>query len=245
MKRFMAALAFLTALPVPESLRGETKYMAGCAIHFPAVGLLIGVLLIGINYGAIHLFAPLPAAVITAIAMSWVSGGLHMDGLADTADGFLSGAARERIFEIMKDSRTGAMGVFAVASVVALKSASIASLKPDVTCAALILTPFAGRIAMLAAISIYPYVSGANGLGNVFAPGVNTRGSVLWWAIMAAAGAVMAGITGIAWVIGVTFTFFAFGAYCRRKIGGMTGDTYGALCEMTETVSLLLLTAAI
>jgi adenosylcobinamide-GDP ribazoletransferase len=235
MKGFFAALGFLTIIPAGigggDSLQKSFRW-------FPAVGLAIGVGLALAYYGLALALPPAAVAAIIAVLMSAVSGGLHIDGLADTADGLLSGAPRERVIEIMKDSRSGAMAVFAVASVLIIKTSALFSLKSDWATAAILLTPLAGRTAIYNAMVSVPYVSSSGGLGHAFGGG-GMWDKVAAVTILFAAGFVGAGIAGIWWAVSLYAVWAIFSAWLVRRIGGMTGDNYGALCEITETASLL------
>ncbi|MBI4831219.1 MAG: adenosylcobinamide-GDP ribazoletransferase [Candidatus Lindowbacteria bacterium] len=113
-KSFIAALRFLTIAPIPARWANEAEYLSRSVPLFPIVGLLIGAAIVTADFGMNLLFPSLLANGITVVALVAVSGGLHIDGLADTADGFFSSRPRERILEIMRDSRTGPMGVVAV-----------------------------------------------------------------------------------------------------------------------------------
>jgi adenosylcobinamide-GDP ribazoletransferase len=238
MKGFLAALGFLTIIPAGVDVSGG-KSLQKSFRWFPAVGLAIGVGLALAHYGLTVALPPALVAALIAVLMSAVSGGLHIDGLADTADGLLSGAPRERVIEIMKDSRSGAMAVFAVASVLIVKTAALFSLKADYAVAAILLAPLAGRIAIYNAMVSVPYVSSAGGLGHAFGVG-GLRDKIAAVTILLVAGFVGAGIAGILWAVSLYAVWAIFCAWLVKRIGGMTGDNYGALCEITETASLLL-----
>ena len=127
MKQFLAAIRFLTILPLPGGANPGERVLGGALPFFPVVGLLIGAVIAGADWGLGRIFPIGVTSVFTVIFLIAVSGGLHIDGLADTADGFFSARPREGILAIMKDSRTGPMGVAAIVCVVALKIALIAS----------------------------------------------------------------------------------------------------------------------
>jgi hypothetical protein len=114
---FFAALRFLTVLPVPGCWCGGEEALKRSVPFFAVVGLCIGGLAAGMDAAFIRILPPLPVAVLVVIFLMAASGGLHVDGLADTADGFFSSRSRERMLEIMQDSRTGPMGTAAVACV--------------------------------------------------------------------------------------------------------------------------------
>lgn len=241
MKGFFAALGFLTIIPAGVGV-GDGDNLQKSFRWFPAVGLLIGVGLALAHYGLNLALPPAPVAALIAVLMSAVSGGLHIDGLADTADGLLSGAPRERMIEIMKDSRSGAMAVFAVTSVLIIKTTAISSLMADWAATAILLSPLAGRIAIYNAMVSVPYVSGSGGLGHVFGGG-GLWDKVAAVTILLAVGFIGAGISGILWALSLYAVCAIFSGWLVRRIGGMTGDNYGALCEITETASLLFFAA--
>ena len=122
MKRFLAAIQFLTILPLPRGLCPDERALGGSLPFFPVVGLGIGAAVALIDRGLGSLFPVGVTSVLAVILLIAASGGLHLDGLADTADGFFSSRPRERIFEIMRDNRTGPMEVAAIVCSVAFTS---------------------------------------------------------------------------------------------------------------------------
>jgi adenosylcobinamide-GDP ribazoletransferase len=242
MKRFLAAIQFLTVLPFPRGLSPDERALGGSLPFFPVVGLGIGAAVAAIDWGAGHLFSVGVTSVIAVILLIVASGGLHIDGLADTADGFFSSRPRERILDIMRDSRTGPMGVAAIVCVVALKIALFASVAAPGRTWLLLLTPVAGRCALLIQMALLPYVRPA-GLARIFHR--NRSWLHLLWALtfLIAVGGIAGGAPGLA-AAGVSLLFaLLFAAYVRRKIGGLTGDTLGAACEWTELAPALVASA--
>lgn len=214
--------------------------MARAAPCFPLVGLTIGVAGAGLDF-VLGAAAPCGvAAMLTLIFMWGLTGGLHLDGLADTADGFLSSRPRERILEIMKDSSTGPMGVAVMVAVMGLKITSLAAIPDELRWRAILLMPVAGRCAIVVMMGILSYVRPGAGLGAVF---VSSRSSFdAFWAVfvLVAAGWLAGGWMGVAiWSASMTLAV-GFVSWCHRKIGGYTGDTLGAVCELTETVPFLM-----
>ena len=167
MKRFLAAIQFLTILPLPRGFSSRRAGAGGLLPFFPVVGLGIGAAVAVIDRGLGFFFPAGVTSVLAVILLIAVSGGLHMDGLADTADGFFSSRPRERILEIMRDSRTGPMGVAAIVCVVALKIALIASVAGPARIWVLLLTPVAGRSALLIQMALLPYAR-PEGLVGIF-----------------------------------------------------------------------------
>jgi len=243
MKYFFSAVSFLTLFRVPERYELEPSDLSESIYYFMAVGGSIGAALILIDWALFSFFPVWVSAVMLVIAMSAVSGGLHMDGLADSADAFLSGVGKERALEIMKDSACGPMGAFTILSVFTLKVVSIASMFTDARWMALLAAPLAGRCAMVAALSVMPYVGGSHGLGLAFDPGQNPARA--WWSALVLLGVCLLtfGLPGFWVAVGTAVTAGLFMIYCNRKLEGMTGDTYGALCEITEAAALVIASA--
>jgi adenosylcobinamide-GDP ribazoletransferase len=207
------------------------------------VGLLIGAVAAGWAWGLGRILPAWPASVLTVIALIGVSRGLHMDGLSDTADGFLSSRPRERILEIMRDSHVGAMGVTAIVCAVCLKVAALAELSGEVRWRAALLMPVAGRCALVVSVAALPYARGTEGLGALFYRGrsrTDAAWAVLFLGLVGGAAAGAAGLAASA--LSVAFTLL-FAVYTYRKIGGATGDTLGAACELAEIVPALALCA--
>ena len=239
MKPFLAAIQFLTVFPFPKSFVGGEKELEKCVPFFPVIGLLLGIVIAAIDYVVGLVLPPMPLSVITALAMTGISGGLHMDGLADTADGFFSARPRERVLEIMRDSRTGVMGVIAVVFVIILKISLLMSLSPDLRFSIILLMPLAGRCSLVMMMRILPYVRQQSGLATAF--GVEKSWvNVLWSSVFfVMAGLIMEKWLGLAVSISSLLVAVLFLVYCFRKIGGYTGDTLGAVCEITEIVPAL------
>lgn len=239
MKPLVAALGFLTVFPLPARWQGE-EALARSLPFFPVAGLLFGIVAAAFAAGLGCLLPPAPAGVLLVIAMALLSGGLHVDGLADTADGFFSSRSKEGILEIMRDSRTGAMGAAAVACVLLLKCAAMAALPPHGCVRAAFLMPLAGRCSLVLVMTWLPYARPGGGLATVF--GSARPWHALWAAAVAgAAGWFAAGWRGLAAAAFATIAAALLSLWSRRKIGGYTGDTLGATCEIVEAIPPLVL----
>jgi adenosylcobinamide-GDP ribazoletransferase len=239
MKAFIAALQFLTILPLPKVPVGDGKDLETSAPFFPVVGLLIGGL-VALSDLLLVQFLPLHiATLLTVLLLVVITGGLHMDGLADTADGFFSVRSREKMLEIMRDSRIGTMGVLAIVFVVALKVAALLPLPTPGRQAIIILMPLAGRSAILLMMTALPYARPEGGLAGIF---IVKRS---WWApvvalvFLLAAGWVLQRHLGLVAVIVSMASAGAMIRYTFKKIGGFTGDTLGAISEITEVAVAL------
>lgn len=241
MNRFLAAMRFLTILPVPGKLGTAEGHLAGSVAYFPMVGLVLGGLAAAVVWAMTRIpVPPMLASAVVVVVLLTFSGALHMDGLSDTADGFLSSRSRERIMEIMKDSRVGAMGVVAIVCVLLVKFAALASMGPGRLWAAALLMPLCGRCTMVVQMALLPYAR-TRGLGNVFYRRGHRLSAVWAVVIMSAAGWMAAGAAGIAAAEGCVLAGILFARYCHKKIGGATGDTFGAACEIAELAAALVL----
>ena len=239
MQRFLAAVRFLTIIPIPGRMDHEDATLSGSLPFFPVVGLLIGTCMVVLARGFVFLFPQPVAAVLAVIILLAISGGLHMDGLSDTADGFFSSRSREQVLEIMQDSRAGAMGVIAIVFVLALKIAALATMPLERMGWAVFLMPIAGRAALLVFMSLLPYARPEGGLATLFYSQSSKVGAIWGTVLLCLAGLLTSGRLGlIAGALTMVFIFL-FARYCRRKIGGATGDTLGAGCELAESMIAL------
>jgi adenosylcobinamide-GDP ribazoletransferase len=239
MKRFFAALRFLTILPVPDRWSGNEQALARSVPFFPLVGLVIGFLAAGLDYVFVSALPLLPASALTILVLICLTGGLHMDGLADTADGFFSARPRSKMMEIMRDSRIGVMGVLAVVFVVLLKVTLLAAMVAPSRWVLILLMPLAGRAAVILLMTALPYARPEGGLATLFA------GGRPWLPCLWSCGLLFALSIWLAQGVGLAAALLAlafsalFALYNHKKIGGYTGDTLGAVCEVAEMAPLL------
>ncbi len=243
MKPLFAALRFLSILPVPQNWAGDDKCLSRSLKFFPVVGLIIGAIVAGCSWLLIFVMPQMVVAAIVVILLAAMTRGLHLDGLADTADGFWSVSDQQRTLEIMKDSYTGAMGVIALACILLLKFACLSAIAPDVLLQGVFLMVLTSRCMMVLPISLLPYARKEGGLGRVF---YETRSAFnALWAVffVLMAGWFIAGLAGIGAIVVSVLVTMVFGYYCKWKIGGVTGDTIGATSELTEVVTALVMCA--
>ncbi len=236
MKSFFAALQFLTIIPLPRALGGDESSLRKSVIFFPIIGALIGTAAALSDFMIIKALPQTVVTVLVVIFLMAVSGGLHMDGLADTADGFFSSRPRERILEIMKDSRIGAMGVMAIVSVLMLKVSLLDAVQQPARWPVIILMPVAGRCALVIMMKALPYVRQKGGLAAIFQDGGSSF--LIIWSIvfLCAAGWFSFMWAGIVAALASLTVVLLFIVWCHLKIGGFTGDTLGAVCELAEAV---------
>lgn len=239
MKSFLAALQFLTVIPIPGDFKGNIEGLGKSVPFFPVVGLLIGFMAAILVFVLAVILPPFPACAIIVIFLIAVSGGLHMDGLADTADGFFSSRPRERILEIMRDSRTGVMGVIAVVCVIMLKVSLLVSLPPSTRLDIIFLMPLAGRCALVMMMTGLPYVRSEGGLATLFVKRRSWLHAVLAALFLVVSGILVAQWMGVIAALATLAAAALFALYSLRKIGGYTGDTLGAVCEIAEIIPVI------
>ncbi len=243
---FLAALRFLTIIPLPYRREASPGEMGGSLGYFPLVGVIIGLILAGLNW-FLGLFLP-PAVVngLLIVSLAVVSGGLHLDGFVDTCDGIAGHKTVEERWEAMHDSRAGAFGVIGVFLLLLVKYVSLSSVPQGLLMAALVLMPVVSRWAMVYAVFTYPYARPA-GLGKVFKQGANwqrfTMATVITLAVAIGlarlANATYFYLAGLAIILGIWVVVVAMATYLKRKFSGLTGDTYGAINEVAEVCVLI------
>ena len=240
MKPFFAALTFLTILRVPANWCGDEHAIARSLTWFPVIGLLIGATMAALDQLLCALLPGtlIPSAVVV-IAMIAISGGLHLDGVADSADAFMSSRGKERMLEIMKDSRTGPMGALTITALLLVKFSALASLPGDWRMPVIVLMPLAGRMAVVVKTVSLPYARSGGGLATLTHAASRPWQGVAAFAMLAVVSSCLLGWTGI-WIAPTSLVVTGlFARYCWGKIGGLTGDTLGAACELVEVVPLL------
>lgn len=239
MRPFLAALSVLSVLPLGKFAATEQDLKRALPF-FPVAGLLFGAL----GWGAAELltrgFPPAVAAMFCAVLPEALTKGFHLDGLADTADGFLSGRTRERKLEIMRDSRTGSMGVAAVFALLGLKAAACLSFPPELLPAAFGLSLLAGRCGLLFHIATSRYAR-PDGFGGIWFQ-INPYPALVPATLFpVAAGWLLFGIPGVGAVLAVLLCAALWSLVTKRVIGGATGDTIGCSEECSELLLLLAL----
>ena len=228
------ALQFLTITPPIVRRPPPPTSLGSAEAFFPAVGLLLGLGLLATDVLLRPLIAQPVRDVLLVILLAVMTGALHLDGLIDTFDGVFGGRDPQTRLALMRDPRAGAFGVVAVVCLLLLKVAALGGLPEQARAGALLLAPCLGRWAIVAATAWFPYAR-PEGLGRAFKDGIRGRHWVLAGAMTASAAAWLAGTTGIAVFAASTLVVTVLGVVVSRRLGGLTGDTYGALCEVVET----------
>lgn len=234
-----AAVAFLTVIPVATD-EGASNERLGRA-YFPAVGALLG-LLAGICFALVAaVTSQLLAAVAATAVMAVLTGALHLDGLADAADGLFGGGDVARRLEVMRDSRVGSFGLVAVVLVLVGDVAALASLAPARAIVALLIAGAISRWALLLVIATVPYVR-LSGLG-VAAGGQHRRFDLVLGSAITAIVCLLDWKRAAAAVLVAVLIAAIVGTIARRRIGGATGDVYGATAELSQLGVLVVFAA--
>ena len=272
------ALRFLTILPIPWREGEDLSKVAGSVMCFPPVGWIIGVVLTGIGFFVLTFWSPLSTAVLVVTAWVLLTGGLHLDGLSDLADGLGGGRDAGRRLEIMRDSRIGTFGALALILLLALKTAMVYELlsetgAPDVGTSALwaggtgldgvrhtifsgslpaswtvsatmpvaawiVIAPVLGRFVMVALIVVYP-TARPDGLGIFFKERIRVREIAATAVLTLGICALSGGVWGLFAVVGASLFALLAALPVSRALGGLTGDAYGGICEVTESALLI------
>lgn len=235
--RIREAFRFLTVLPLPGGAARSPRDVAGAVVYFAPVGAALGLALGLLDRLLLLALSPRLSAVIVTLGWAALTGGLHLDGLADTADGLFGGRTPERRLEIMRDSRLGTYGALALVGLVLLKVSLLAEVPGPWRLRGLVLAGVLGRWAMAHAIVTHAPAR-VEGLGRFFREHT-TSGDLVWASLLGLALAVAAGglwaLPALALSAGVAALV---NRWALRRIGGLTGDTYGALCEVVEACVL-------
>lgn len=241
LKRFASAWNFLTVIPLPVGDGGEGESLGDSAALFPAVGLGLGLLASIAGLLADMFFPPMATAALAVALLAAFSGGIHLDGVADSADGLLSALhSREKTLDIMRDSRIGAHGAMALVLLLLIKFACLAQIPAGEAPWVLLVVPVAGRAAMLFPMALLPYAR-KSGLGAIFST-ENTQ-ALLASACLWTGGSmfVFLGLRGLLYGMPLWLLLaLAWTVFLKRRLGGATGDTYGAACELGETAVCML-----
>lgn len=241
MRRFAVAVAFLTRLPIPGSPPAAPSEVGRAATFFPAVGGLLGAVVAGSALALSPRLPPFLCATLLVALLALLTGALHLDGLADMADGFGGGRTRADVLRIMRDHAIGTYGASALGLVLLAKVAATAALLAAGNAGRwLVVAPALARWTPVALAYFLPYARPEGGLGAVVTEH-RSAGALVGTTV--GAGAIAVGAAGIsgAWAfLSVAVFTGAHGVACRRRIGGVTGDTLGASVEIAEALVLVL-----
>lgn len=236
---FCTAIRFLTVLPVTWRGDSDSENFSSCLRFFPVVGALIGLIGATLTYLVLLIFPPSVAAVSALVYLAFVSNCLHLDGLSDSGDGLLSSRSRKESLTIMKDSRVGAMGVIVVVFVMLMKFSALNSLGAKDLCVAVFFMPFGGRSVIVFSMATLRYGREEGGLGELFYSR-SSKGVAIVSSIFL--GLLLVGYDFKRGLLAFSLLYLGamiFNTICKSKLGGATGDTLGANCEIGEMMIAL------
>ena len=230
-----AAMAFLTVIPLATA--GDASGERLGRGYFPAVGALLG-LIAGAAFGLMAaITSPLLGAVAATAMLAILTGALHLDGVADAADGLFGGGDVARRLEVMRDSRVGSFGLVAVVLLLAGDVAALAAMPSPRAIVALVIAGAMSRWVLLLMIAAVPYVRQA-GLG-VVAGGPHRRLDLVLGTGITAIVCLLDWRRAAVALLVVLLIATVLGVLARRRIGGATGDVYGASAELTQLGALI------
>jgi adenosylcobinamide-GDP ribazoletransferase len=238
---FLAALQFLTSLPVPIKRELSPERLGRATAYFPVVGLIIGLVLAALNWLLGYI---LPSGVVDALliaALVILTGALHLDGFADTCDGIAGHKPVEERWRVMRDSRTGAFGVVGIVLLLLVKYVSLNNVPPDLKYATLVFMPVVSRWGMVYAIFAFPYAR-PEGLGKAYKSATRWpqfTAATLITLVVAAVLFPFFSLMGLILIVGTWIVTKVLAFYFKYKFAGLTGDNYGAINEVAEVMVLI------
>lgn len=236
-RQFLFSLQFLTVLPVGKNIPREKVDFSQAMAFFPLVGSLIGTILVLISLTVSHFFSPWLCSLIVLVVWILLTGAIHLDGLTDSIDGLSGGTTKEETLRIMKDSHCGAKGLVALFLILLLKFILLREV--NLHWEALFFAPMISRWSMVLAASLAPYAGKGETLGRKWIEGVSFKEIAYASLIIALAMILLAQVIYLyilILVVGITFIWMK---YLQQRLGGITGDTLGALNEITEVAAFL------
>lgn len=231
MKSFLLMLSFFTRLPCPHIEFTQERYIKGMNL-LPVVGVVIGAILYIVSF-ADRVLPISVMGVVLYFAYIVITGGLHLDGLADSCDALFSGRDKEKMLEIMKDSTNGSFGVLGLIVI----SAAYITLLPQMPREVLVLFPVIGKCAPAISANVSSYIR-EEGMGKMFADHCKLSSAIMAMLFVN----VLAFILDPYFALATNIAFlsiFILTKKIKHLLGGITGDVFGFLCEVSQVVFLL------
>lgn len=246
MRSFFFALSFLTRIPIPLRNKPDEKITSSSVAFYPLIGVIIGISLILINRYAVLIFPETITNAIILIFPIYLTGGLHLDGFMDTVDGLFSGRDREKKLEIMHDSNVGSFAVIGLFSLLFLKFLFLSEIIPEIKSYVLLTMPVISRLMMAIVIYSFPVASSSIIANNFFK---YLKRKELFFALFFSLIPPLLLISNHMFlysfvstlIISLVFTF-VIGRRVTKRLGGLTGDVYGAINELVEVIVLMIFT---
>jgi adenosylcobinamide-GDP ribazoletransferase len=233
-----AALLFLTRIPFPQ-IPLDDKKISGSVVFFPVAGALIGSILYGIFSLTSRVFSMQASMAFVLLTYLILTGGMHVDGFADTLDGFFCGGDKQKKLDVMKDSCIGTFGSVGITILLILKWSLLSSLNEKIIMSALLTCPVISRWVMTIAVIYFPYIR-PTGLGKSFEANSNYKRAFFSTLLTFALVYFMASFHGLYICLLVLIVGLVFIWYSIKQLGGLTGDIYGAINEISDVLALML-----
>jgi len=236
MNGLISALQFLTIVKIKNDI--DENYLPTSLIFFPLVGLIIGLFASTLNLSLSLFFKPLFSDILTVFFTIFLTGGIHIDGVADTFDGIFGGKDKEKILEIMRDKNIGSFGAIAIIFFILLKIFLINVMPEELKFQAICVFPAFGRWAIVLSLFSFRYAR-ETGKARIFFDGINwkifTFSTILFLILISL---FFSPILILLLLPLMAFTFL-LNIFFTKKIGGLTGDTLGTINELNEILFLL------
>lgn len=240
MRALLVAVQFLTRLPLPWLAVPDAALRGRSVPYYPVVGLGIGVLLVLLAM-LLATANTLLAAALVLLVWVLITGGLHLDGLADSADAWVGGHGdRERTLVILKDPASGPAGVTALVLLLLVKFTALVALLEAQAPTILWVAPVLGRAALVFLLFSMPYVR-PGGIGAAQAAHLPRTAAVVMLVAVALAPPLLLGTRGLWLLVAVVLLLLVLRRLMRQRLGGATGDTLGASCELVEAAALVVM----
>lgn len=237
MQPFLCALTFLTRIPIPIKCNYTDENFKKSLYFFPFIGLILG-LILGVSWrGLMILFPPTITGALLLFLHISLTGGLHLDGLMDTLDGLGGGRNKEQRLAIMKDSRVGAFGAQGAIVACILKFSFYKHITQHLL-PLLVITPMMGRQALVLVQVFFPYAR-SEGLGSLFTVYGDYKKLAITTVISLLITIALTKLEGAVLFLSGYIFVLATAAFVSHLLDGLTGDTYGAICEISEIFTLI------
>lgn len=241
MKSFILTLQFLTRIPIKINIDSDEEDFAKGVVYFPIAGLIIGAFNLAMYVAAERVIGGMFPAICGIAANAVITGAMHIDGLADTCDGIFSARSRDRMLEIMRDSRIGTNGTISIVFDFLLRLSLLTVMKSSLVYAALLMSPVTAKTLMVILMKTSVYARTGSGMGGLYLEKMTSERTVIACIIGLLLLTVFLGIPGIIAFAACSAVCILYRYYIYSKINGMTGDTLGAANEVMEIVFLLVL----
>lgn len=237
---YFTALGFLTVIPWPTRAGANAEEVGRSAGFFPLVGATLGLILAGLDRLLRWVLPSSLANVVLLVTLALLTGLLHLDGFIDTCDALGGPGTPHERWQVMDDSRVGSYGVVGAVLLLLTKYVCLAELPISSRAGGLFLAPLLSRWALVWAICSFPSAKPA-GLGRTFKERMTWASLLLATSATAAASLAVFQVTGIVMMCALWLVMMALATFLSHRFAGLSGDTYGAIVEVTETVALLML----